>query len=316
MSLACLLIGARKDIGMSRAHRARRAALALIAGLAAAPATQAGSLDLYYERALMSAADSRCRLFTPDIAAALEAASAQARGAALRAGAAEPALQATAAQAQAKAAATACSSPDLRLVADRVRQAFKGYVGVLRMSFPGEMAGWSADRSLPAHTPVWRLTQSAPLGSGVLTFGLAGQWSDPQALVAVTGTNGTGAPYAARLLIRDPARASEPYLNQIRAGSAAKLPLWARTPPRSASLVFEASARGPAAASLSPPGAASAIAFRFPDPAVKALAALDPREAVTVELLYAGRDGDVTRNAYIEVGDFAAGLAFLAAGRR
>jgi hypothetical protein len=197
-----------------------------------------------------------------------------------------------------------------------VRQAFKGYTGVLRMSFPGEMAGWSADRSLPEHTPVWRLAQNAPFGAGVLTFGLAGQWNDPQALMAVTDTGVTGAPYAARLLVRDPARASAPYLNQIRGGSAAKLPLWARTPPRSASLVFEASQRGPAGASLSPPGAGSPIAFRFPAAAVQALAALDPREAVTVELLYAGRDGDVARKAYIEVGDFAAGQAFLAAARR
>ena len=43
--------------------------------------------DAYYERTVMSVADARCRLFTPEIASALSAARAQARGAALRAGA-------------------------------------------------------------------------------------------------------------------------------------------------------------------------------------------------------------------------------------
>ena len=42
-----------------------------------------------------------------------------------------------------------------------------------------------------------------------------------------------------------------------------------------------------------------------------ALATLDPREAVAVEFLF---EGDRTRTAFVEVGDFAAGTAFLAAG--
>jgi len=45
-----------------------------------------GAEAALYERALMQRADARCRLFSPDIAAALAAAAAQARGAALRGG--------------------------------------------------------------------------------------------------------------------------------------------------------------------------------------------------------------------------------------
>ena len=38
---------------------------------------------------------------------------------------------------------------------------------------------------------------------------------------------------------------------------------------------------------------------------------LDPREAVTVEFAFPGRGDEMTRRAYVEVGDFAAGRAFL-----
>jgi hypothetical protein len=116
--------------------------------------------------------------------------------------------------------------------------------------------------------------------------------------------------------MRDVVRAPQPYLKLLRTSSAAALPLQARTPPAAASLVFAAEARGPADPTLTPAGAQAATAFRFPAGAADAMAALDPREAVTVEFLYAGRNGDVIRRTFIEVGDFAAGRAFLAAARR
>jgi len=49
-------------------------------------AARAQPADLFYERTVMSAADSRCGLFTPEVSAALASAAAQARGAAIRAG--------------------------------------------------------------------------------------------------------------------------------------------------------------------------------------------------------------------------------------
>jgi hypothetical protein len=48
--------------------------------------------------------------------------------------------------------------------------------------------------------------------------------------------------------------------------------------------------------------------------AADAMAALDPREAVVVEFVFTGRNGDVVRRAHVEVGDFAAGRAFLNIG--
>jgi hypothetical protein len=305
---------------MTGTNRARQAAwaapvLSLLA-MAAPQARAAGAADLYYERALMVQADARCRLFTPQIASALGAAAAQARGAALRGGTSEPALDRVGAGAAARAAATPCASADLRTAADRVRAAFKSWGALQSMAFPGEVAGWRADRTLPLHTTVWRLAQSASAAGDPLTFGLAGRWDEPLALVAAADVTGDEQPYAARLVIRDAARAPEPYLNRAQATPSGRLPLSARTPPRWASLVFPAEARGPAAASLAPGGSKTAIAFRFPAAAIAALADLDPREAVTVELLYAQRGGDTARQAFIEVGDFAAGRAFLAASGR
>jgi hypothetical protein len=57
----------------------------------------------------------------------------------------------------------------------------------------------------------------------------------------------------------------------------------------------------------------SGWAFRFPDSAAVELSRLDPREAIAVEFLF---PGDVTRRAYVEVGDFAAGRAFLQVATR
>ena len=286
-------------------------ALAFLAGpCAAAAATPA---DVYYERAMMSAAGARCGLFTPGLAAALEAAAFQARGAALRAGTSNAALQATAARAQAKARTVSCASADVKTAGARVRVAFADYGKLLRMTFPGDIAGWRADRSLPTRAPVWRLSQAPAGAAGALTFGLIGDWRAPYQLVAVSAIDGASQPYAARLVMRDPARAPEPYLNVARLGSTAGIPLASRVPPRSAAQVFTAEARLVAGPELTPPGVASAEAFRFPAAAIAAMAALDPREAVTVELVYADGVHDRVRRAFVEVGDFAAGKAFLAA---
>jgi len=294
---------------MSHPRTAGGAALALAAALLVASTARAAVTDVYYERALMTAADARCGLFNADTSAALGAAMFQARGAALRSGVDEAAVSLLAARAQAKAAATACNASDLRTVAERVRLAFQGYSRLLRMNFPGDAAGWRADRTLAVKAPVWRLSQNASLAGEPLTFGLAGRIGAPQQLVAVTDFGEDETPYAARLIMRDAGRAPHAYLP---AGAS----LQGRTPPRWSGKVFAAEARGMADVTLKPVGVESATAFRFPAAAAEAIAGLDPREAVTIEFVFAGRAGDVVRRAYIEVGDFAAGRAFLTASAR
>ena len=99
------------------------------------------------------------------------------------------------------------------------------------------------------------------------------------------------------------------------ADAAGRLPLPARAPPRFASQVFNAEARSIAGRDLRPREAAAGWAFRFPAAATEALTRLDPRESAAVEFVFAGDSGDVVRTAYIEVGDFAAGRAFLSMPR-
>ena len=124
-------------------------------------------------------------------------------------------------------------------------------------------------------------------------------------VVRVAEFPGGSNPYSARLLLRDSARTLGPYLINSRAGSA----LTGRLPPRAGLKAYLAEARAPATPELLPRDAkAGGWAFRFPAQATAALGALDPREAVAVEFLF---PGERTVTAYVEVGDFAAGQAFL-----
>jgi hypothetical protein len=109
--------------------------------------------------------------------------------------------------------------------------------------------------------------------------------------------------------MRDASRLPEPLLQPGAASLAARAPL------RGAARIILAEAKAPADPALRPQGSGKAVAFRFPASTEKALARLDPREAVSVEILYPSDRGDMVRTAFLEVGDFDAGLAFLRTAR-
>jgi hypothetical protein len=290
--------------------------LCMGAVIALVPASAlANVVDTFYERAVMTAADERCRLFTPQVASALAAGRAQARGAALRAGVSADALETTESRARAKAMTSACNSPEIAGTANRIRASLEVYGRQAKEVYPGDVAGWTAERYVSARTPNWSLSQPVAFGADRMTFGLAAQ-NGKTALLAVVDFADGAEPYTARLIIRDPARARQPYLNQRQMGSAGKLPLSARTAPRSTTRTFLAEARAPGDPRLAPGAAKDTLAFRFPAEAATAMAGLDPREAVEVEFAFAGRGGDIVRRAFIEVGDFAAGQAFLAIAQK
>ncbi|MDR3513175.1 MAG: hypothetical protein P4L73_16185 [Caulobacteraceae bacterium] len=292
------------------------AALALAVLAAALPrAARADATATFYERAVMVAADQRCRLFDPDLGSALAAAEAQARGAALRSGARSAVLDQVEQRARGRIAALPCNAPDIATAAARVRTAFAGYSRLQRMSYPGDVAAWLAVRGAPERVTVWKLSQTTRFGWNSATLGLAGR-AGPSALLAVASFPDNAQPYTARLVLRDRSLAPEPFLNTLRANAAGTVPLAARTPPRTATIAVLAEARSGADAALLPPGARSGVAFRFPKAAVDALAALDPREAVAVDFVFSAAGGDQVRTAHFEVGDFAAGRAFLAPGQR
>jgi len=278
-----------------------------VAALSVAPGlAQASPADLFYERTVMTAAQERCGLFAPDVAAALASAAAQARGAALRAGTSAATLGQIERNAQARAGAAACSSPDISTAAGRVKSAFAGFARMERLTYPGDIADWRADRGA-GRTARWKLSQEVAFGRDHMAFGLAGT-TNPGVLVAVARFADGAEPYAARLVLRDAERSSGPYLARWTTGSTADLPLTKRLPPSGALKTFAAAARSPAAPDLLPKDSGPGWTFRFPDSASRELASLDPREAIAVEFLF---PGDVTRRAYVEVGDFAAGRAFL-----
>ena len=282
------------------------AAFAVLPGLA-----HAQPADLFYERTVMSAADARCGLFAPEVAAALAAATVQARGAALRAGTAPEALRQTERAARARAAAVDCRSPDVTVAAERVRTAFAGFARITRLNYAGDMASWAAERNL-GRSARWELSQESAFGPDRMAFGLVGR-EGAGALVAVARFADGAEPYAARLVLRDRTRSARPYLARFGGGATAGLPLAQRLPPPGAQKAYAAAARAQAGPALLPKGTASGWAFRFPDEAAQELASLDPRESVAVEFLF---PGDTVRRAYVEVGDFAAGRAFLqVAGR-
>ncbi|HUO12209.1 MAG TPA: hypothetical protein VMU37_05575, partial [Caulobacteraceae bacterium] len=211
-------------------------ALGLAAPAVAAPA----ALDLYYQRALMLAADGACRLFAPDVAQALAAAKLQARSAALRSGAAPADLAYAEARADQAAFGAGCRSPAITTAATQVRAAFEGYARLDHMDFPGEFAPWEADRG-PDGAPhmSWRVSQRDRFGWDELLFGIAAQGAD-RPLVAVANFVDGAQPYAARLVVRDAGTTDGPFLDWRQADIAGHLPIDARLPPRASTRTFQA----------------------------------------------------------------------------
>ncbi len=106
-----------------------------------------------------------------------------------------------------------------------------------------------------------------------------------------------------------------PYLDARGADAQGRLPLARRLPPAGALKSYIAEARSTAGEDLLPRDMKSGWAFRFPADAARRLAALDPRESVAVEFVFPGAR-DTVRRAYVEVGDFAAGRAFVQMAQR
>jgi hypothetical protein len=275
-------------------------ALAFAALAAAGTAQAADPSSLYYERTLMARAGARCALFPPPVQAALAVSARQARGAAVRAGADPAGVDAAGARAVAKADAADCGSADLKRAAARVRAGYEGWARLPSMGFPGARSRWSAVRQDRPKEPRWTLSTPLTAAGAPAILGLT---SDGGEGLAVAAAPALSQAYAVRLVLRDPAKAPQPYL----AGDA--------TAPAEASLRFLAASREPAPESLAPKGMLGAVIVRFPVEAAAAAAALDPREQMRIEWAFPTRTGERTLVSTVEVGDFAAARAFLAVGR-
>ena len=255
----------------------------------AAPARAAPSLAPYYERTLMGEAGARCALFAPAVLESLRAGAAQARSAALGAGAARREVDATRDRALLKARGVSCASADLRIAAQRVRAAFLSWSHQPQLQLPGRGGGWTAQRPW-LKGPRWTLSTHARLAGAPLTFGLARLAGPSAELAADAAWPGAARASAARLVMRDAARAPDPYLAADG------------QPPAQAARVVLAQARGPAPKEIGP-----GVLFGFPPAAAAAMAQLDPRENVRLELLFPSSGRDRVISTLIPVGDFATG---------
>lgn len=275
-------------IGATRLLANALVAAGLLLASGAAAASEAAAL--FRERSVVQAFGRRCGLFGEGVATALGAAAAQARNAALRAGIDRVALDEAARAATQQAARLACASADARLIKARVEHAFDGWLRTPRLVLPGDRSEWHAERSSPRG---WRLAQVSRTGASPVVFGLPGYRTPPATVVAFAGAP---RPYAARLSFRDTAREPRPALDPRARG--VRRMVWA-------------TGSRPATADQLPAGSRAGEVWTFPAEAMDQLAELDPRERFTVEFLF--RDDSVAR-AHFEVGDVAAGRAFVSLG--
>jgi cation transport regulator ChaC len=114
------------------------------------------------------------------------------------------------------------------------------------------------------------------------------------------------------LVIRDGQLTFGPFLD-ARGARPRTIPLDRRFAANGAQTSFTAEARSSAGSDLLPKGLTSGWAFRFPAEAARQMAALDPRESVAIDFIF---PDDSVRRLYVEVGDFAAGRAFLQSANR
>jgi hypothetical protein len=266
--------------------------IALPAGASEPPNARAA----YVERRGLIEADLRCALFEPNMRAALHASAGQARGALLRAGWSRAQVGELEATVVAAARARACNDRRTQAAAADARAAFGHWLRANSLAFDGWGRAWEARRV--AGSDGWRLRQqiAAPVEA---SFGVR----SGRLTLVVPLARGQSAPTAARLTMRDPARAQAPEVT-LQALISQGLQAGAPRPGQAAQSFAATRAIEPGQR-----GASSAV-FTFPDAAFNALLALDPRESAEILL----QSGARSQRLLIEVGDIAATRSFLAIG--
>jgi hypothetical protein len=243
----------------------------------------------YGERVAMRTLDQRCNLLGMGPRRALAGFTAQARGAALRAGSTLSGLNLIYRQASAAVSTKPCTDPQVRAEAARVVAAHKGWRAQMTATYPGTARTWRVDRT---GMDSWRGVQE--LGSGLR----AGLVANGQNLAFGLETPDMAAS-GARLYLRDASRLGDP-----KTGARLVVPLRIGTITHVASIRRAADSR--ARIGL-PPRAGTMLLF--PDTTTQAILNADPRDSFEIEII--GRGGQVTR-AIVEVGDIVAAYAFAA----
>ena len=243
----------------------------------------------FAQRAAMRAIDSRCGLLEEGPRRALIGFMAQARGAALRAGASTQRLDQIENQTKQAMGSKACTDAAIKEEAKRITAAHKGWRAQLTATYTGSKRTWMVDRS---GKDTWRAFQD--VGGGTRA-GLVSSDSGLSFAVETPDVRAAGA----RLFLRDPAKIGALTIHRPLA-----------PPPRSGVSVFVAARRQPAD-SRSRYGQAprAGTLFLFSEATTRAVLHADPRD--TFELELTNRSGQVTR-LLVEVGDLVAAYTFAA----
>jgi hypothetical protein len=259
------------------------------------------------------ALDERCALFSDDVRLALDAGAAQSRNALLRAGWSDAVVLRAALIAATDADALACQGVEAAGVSSEVTGAYQAWRQLRAMAFPGNHRTWNA-RRLDAGEG-WLMVQNvASVRGGPILFGVARR-EDGEVRLALALPRDER-PRAARALIRDRAIAPTRVENELArlAGRSDADPLGAAAAPDVFTRQIWAAERASVDAdSEYAEGLDGAAAlFWFPASSIEALADLDPREAIAIEVdLAARRGGERTDRLYVEIGDFAPAAMFV-----
>lgn len=251
----------------------------------------------FVERRGLLEADAQCRIFTPQVRAALLVSALQARGALLRGGWSLAQLDELENATVAAARARACGDPRTNSAAATARAAYNTTFRSNSMEFPGWARTWSARRV--AASDGWRLRQdiSEPISA---SFGVRQRNGVEQFVLVLPASSEGAAPRTASLQLRNPSRSDASSLDL--AGRMAR-GLEAGLPGPGAAMTLSATRR------IEHPNLfATQAVFVFSDEAFRLLCALDPRETVEIDL----SGGRMRQRLLVEVGDVAAARGFLA----
>ncbi|MAI90322.1 hypothetical protein [Ponticaulis sp.] len=273
----------------------------------------------FLERTSLQAADEKCGYFTDLERAALTSGQLQARGTLLRAGFTPEDLNLAAEEVARYANTRECGNADFMQAAGYLRDAFSAFVGTMVMNFPGRDADWNASRS---RWDTWRIVQDGSTPDYLFQFGLlAPPIGDPDDFPASFSrpldnplieepfdlavdlflTEQDVEPSTARLLIRNPDRASEPWLGAVFADEPGP-------PPRAVTRSYWPASRE---VIVDEDTEERRMRFTFSDEATEALMSLDPRERVEILIQPNPRTGETEpRVLTVEVGDFTAAYYF------
>jgi hypothetical protein len=273
---------------------------------------QGAAEEAFASRIEALALDVRCDLFSDDVAIALEAGAMLGRNALLRASWNDSEVAQLARRVDLGTDAMSCEGAQAADVLARVQDGFSAWRQVRGMTFPGDQRTWTARRQEAGEG--WLLTQEVTDPSGArVVFGLARR-EDGEVRPALA-MSAAERPRAARALVRDATLSPSRVEGELaRLAGRAPDPLAAAAAPDVFTRAVWAAERSRPA-----PGSALATGFGgevavlwFPAAAIDDIAALDPREAMAIELDLGSRiGGEQLRRYYVEIGDFAPAALFV-----